>query len=189
MKKITLILILVLESSISMLISAYPWQPNWSLPKISSTNYTTQTFYQCAILSNGVCSPCANQELYVTFNDDGSITTDNRRWTYKNQVSPFVGAGWVNGLDFITISNDGSVLSASRQTYISGIAIITTTIFYTSSPSSQERILSFCMILNNNRQSTPNYGGGSTIQPNGTRTCSKCHGQGRVEYNTYPPQY
>ena len=82
-----------------------------SMPNVSETNSNTKTYYQFVNVSNGVCTPAANQRLPVTFNDDGSVTIGNRRWTYSSSIGLMAQAGWVSGSDYITISSDYSLSS------------------------------------------------------------------------------
>lgn len=152
----------------------------------------TRTYYRFAQAMNGFCSPGANERLSVTFNDDGSITADNRLWTYSNSVGIIRQKGWVNGQDYITASNDLSELTFNHQELVVGnIYFVTHFIVFTDKESTAEVRLAYCNFLNsgtNNNMSSGSFGGrNNRPQSSNGRRCTKtsvsdtyhCGGNGR----------
>lgn len=122
-KKLLLVIILLVWQNI---IAVSNCAAVCSMPNVSETNSNTRTYYQFVNVSNGVCTPAANQRLSVTFNDDGSVTIGNRRWTYSSSIGLMAQAGWVSGSDYITVSSDYSQLQYNHQELIGGMVYFVT---------------------------------------------------------------
>lgn len=147
-----------------------------SMPNVSETNSNTRTYYQFVNVSNGVCTPAANQRLPVTFNDDGSVTIGNRRWTYSSSIGLMAQAGWVSGSDYITISSDYSLLQYNHQELIGGMVYaVTSFVIFSSHENTQENMLAYCNFLNSStQQSAGGSNGGNTYnQPTQGKRCTK----------------
>ncbi len=147
--------------------------------KTNEVNSHTITFYQFVNVSNGICTPAANQLLTVTFNDDGSITTANRQWSYCNKIGLLGHAGWINGADYITITEDYSQLQYNHQELIGGLVyFVSSFIVFSSHENSQEEMLAYCNFLNSCNQqgySGGNNGGNTYNQPSRGKRCTKTH--------------
>lgn len=139
----------------------------------------------------GTLTAGTNRTLSVAFNSNGTVSAFGRLWKYNNRVGLSGQAGWVNGNDYLTVSNDRSELTFYHRELIGGL-ILSETAFevYTLKPYTRQQMQNYCNTLNSAR--TPVSGttsGNFATKSSGNQICRKCNGKGTIIVNTYPPQY
>ncbi len=145
---------------------------------------TTRTYYSYLSETFNSREFLKNEPINVTFNSDNSITVYGNTYAYSGKDgTAYVWKMNSDGTRYV-MARDGSVFTHIMVLNVAGIVFDIRTL-YTIEPMSPGA-------TNNMQNSGGNYNGGgntNTGTSSSRITCGKCHGKGRVIYNSYPPQY